>query len=352
MLQGSLSPSLRSKPHDTKPYAFVACIEEGRLEAQALLLFESIRRYTGAFSNSEIFALSPRKGIGISQQARTRLRELQVHYIDKVLNTECPEYGSANRVVAAAYVAAMNAHDVLVVLDSDTLFLREPREFDLPDDIDVAVRPVDTHGICSEGPHDPRDLYWRRLCDTFQVRYDDIPFVESSVDRKRLKASYNGGLVVAKPSSGILQAWNEIFVSSIRNGILPYSHGQPFRAGAGWVSSETSKLWGTNQAALSLAIWRTTTGVRTLPATYNFPLHYHNEIPAHEAARLVQHLVHVHYHWLFDEEFINTNPLLVGQKALTHEQRRWLAPRAYQGCDNTQRPIGAMRELQSCIQGQ
>jgi hypothetical protein len=45
--------------------AFVACIERGVLERQALLLFDSIRRYTGHFRTCPIYALSPRAGHSI-----------------------------------------------------------------------------------------------------------------------------------------------------------------------------------------------------------------------------------------------------------------------------------------------
>src|SRR3712207_9299808 len=83
--------------------AFVACIEGGVLEAQALLLFESIRRYAGRFRGCDLYALSPRTGHSISAAARARLDALGAHYVEEVLNTECPEYGSANRVAAAAY---------------------------------------------------------------------------------------------------------------------------------------------------------------------------------------------------------------------------------------------------------
>ena len=105
---------------------FVACIEGGVLEAQALLLFESIRHYAGRFRDCAIYALSPRSGHAISENARGKLDELRVTYIDRILNTECSEYGSANRVAAAAYIEKSHPHEILVILDSDTLFLREP----------------------------------------------------------------------------------------------------------------------------------------------------------------------------------------------------------------------------------
>jgi len=104
---------------------FVACIEGGVLEAQTLLLFDSIRRHAGRFSDCSLYALSPRAGHQISSDALSRLEELGVHYNDTILNTECPEYGSANRVAAAAHIEDARRHETLVILDSDTLFLRE-----------------------------------------------------------------------------------------------------------------------------------------------------------------------------------------------------------------------------------
>lgn len=143
---------------------FVACIEGGALEAQALLLFESIRLHAGRFRDCAVYALSPRAGHAISDAGRRRLEELRVRYSDAVLNTECLAYGAANRVAAAAHVEANTSHEVLFVLDSDTLFRREPREFTLAPDVDVAARPVDLKGICTGGPKDSFDAYWRKLC--------------------------------------------------------------------------------------------------------------------------------------------------------------------------------------------
>jgi hypothetical protein len=192
---------------------FVACIERGVLEAQALLLFESIRLHTGSFKDCAIYALSPRAGYAISLDTRRRLDDLQVHYIDTVLNSECREYGPANRVAAAAHIEEAHRHKILVILDSDTLFLREPREFILAPDIDVALRPVDVKGICTKGPLDSFDAYWQALCRCCGVAYNDLPWVETSVDRHRIKASYNGGLVVARGDLGLMRKWATFFFS-------------------------------------------------------------------------------------------------------------------------------------------
>ena len=304
---------------------FVACIEAGVLECQALLLFESIRRYTGRFSDCAIYAVSPRAGYGISEAARRRLARLGVEHVERVLNSGCPHYGSANRVAAAAHIEATTRHETLVVLDSDTLFTREPEALALPPERDVAVRPVDVKGICTSGPHDPCDQYWEALCRCCGVDYDAIPWRRSFIDRHPIKANYNAGLVIARGGLGILRRWGAFFFESIRRGLRPRTSARRFRAGAGWVEPPAGILWGSNQAALSLAIWSSTQRVDELPATYNYPLHKHHELDPPLARALLPDLVHVHYHWLFAQDALADNPLLAPGGPLSADQHDWLS---------------------------
>jgi hypothetical protein len=303
---------------------FVACIEGGMLESQALLLFESIRRYAGRFRNCSLYALSPRAGHGISSEARRRLDEMGVCYIDKVLNTECPQYGSANRVAAAAHIEDTRRHDMLVILDSDTLFLAEPSKFILLPQTDAAARPVDVKGISTAGSGDSFDVYWRDLCRCCGVDYEEIPWSRSFVDQQPIKANYNGGLVVVRAGLEILRRWADFFFRSVRQGIRPYTDGPSFRAGAGWVEPAAGKLWGSNQAALSLAIWSATRRVEELPPTYNYPLHLHDRIDPVSFGSIFPNLLHVHYHWLFAEDALPNNPLFLSHGPLKPDQRDWL----------------------------
>ena len=306
--------------------AFVACIEAGVLERQALLLFESIRTYGGSLAECPIYALAPRAGLGVGAEARDRLDALRVDYIDDVLNTECVEYGSANRVVAAAHIERTTAHELLVVLDSDTLVLREPEAFLLPRDVDVAARPVDCKGMCTSGPDDPHDAYWRELCETCGVRYDDIPWIPSYVDDVRAKASYNGGLVVVRSDRGILRRWSDFFLASVRAGLRPRAEAVVMRSSTGAVAASASRMWGSNQAALSLAMWSTTRRVRALEPTYNYPLHLHEAL-GERRARDFNQLVHVHYHWLFEPDAIADNPITAPSSTLATDKVAWLRAR-------------------------
>lgn len=310
----------------TKPsIAFVACTENGLLAAQAQLLFESLRRFGGRFKDSPCYALSPRAGHTLGPRATKALEALEVAYIDEVINTDCAPYGSANRVAAAGYVEARTDCELVVVLDSDTLILREPSHLVLSHDLDVAARPVDVKGMCTSGADDPNDRYWRALCAAAQVPYDAIPTLQTTVDRVTVKASYNAGLVVARRSAGIMQRWGELFFRSIRMGLSPRKKGLTLRSGMGMVAPEAGQLWGSNQAALSLAMWSTTRAVGLLPPTYNFPLHL--DVPSDLWDAVFDRLVHAHYHWLCEPNELQNNPLLVDPQVLSAEQRAWLVER-------------------------
>lgn len=306
--------------------AFVACIEAGILERQALLLFESIRAHAGFLSDAPIYAHAPRAGLGVSEATRARLDELKVRYSEVVLNAECVEYGSTNRVVAAAYVEDTTSHEILAVLDSDTLFLREPAAFALPVNVDVALRPVDYKGICTTGVEDPYDSYWRQLCAVCDVNYEDVPLAPSYVDRVSAKASYNGGLVVARRSVGLLRRWADFFLASVRAGLRPRSQAVAFRSSTGPVTPEASRMWGSNQAALSIAIWSSTKRVQILEPTYNYPLHAHAAL-GDRAIEDFNELVHAHYHWLLEKDEIDGVALLSPSSNLDSGKLAWLRAR-------------------------
>ena len=322
-----LSVSKESPPnglHGTPDVGFVACIESGVLEVQAVRLFESIRCYAGRFAACPIYACSPRPGRAVSPQTRARLDELAVNYSDAQLNTDCLVYGAANRIAAGAHVESTTAHELLVVLDSDTLFLREPLALELPADVDVAARPVDAKGIATTGAGDPFDPYWRDLCRLGGVDYDAIPFRQSYIDRQRIKANYNGGLVVVRRALGVLQTCSRVFRASVHGQLRPNPNPFRFRAGAGWVEHPAGVFWGSSQAALAAAIWNTTSRISELPPAYNYPLHLHDKIDPGIRSDVFPRLVHVHYHWLLDDDQA-AHPLFAQSGPLSSAQRDWLS---------------------------
>jgi hypothetical protein len=309
----------------TDALTFVLCIENNAIRAQALLLCESIRRFGGRYSRAPIVAVAPRLGLGIDGVARGRLESMGVEYVEEPLNRTCPEYGSANRVFTAAWAEARARTEWVVVLDSDTVFLDE---LELPANADVAVRPVDIKGSTTEGPGDPFEDYWTRLAELQGVSLDCLPFIRTTDGAHRVRASYNGGLIVVRREKEILRTWADLFHRSIVADLKPWrgSNLNVF-ASTGYVGPRASEYWGSNQAAVALAIWSTTSRVMEYPDTYNVPLHILMERPELTIRPRPSPLVHVHYHWLFTEPHYRSALAAMRGLGVAQDRLDWLTDR-------------------------
>ena len=296
-----MSPRSLPEEADASPgesAAFVICIENNETRGQALLLIESLRTFGGRFAGSTVFAVAPRPGLGIDAPTRARLEALEATYHEAALNTVCPEYASANRVYAAAWAVRNCRADTLFVLDSDTLFVGEPEP--LGPDWDLAARPVDVKGPTSEGPGDPFESYWAAMCGLAGMALEALPKVETVFDRRRVRASYNGGYTVVRRTSGILERAADLFTRSVNAGLRPYAGvaGHRVFASTGEVPPRSAEYWGSNQAALAIAAWSTTRQVRELDRRFNVPLHLLADPERWSGDWANLRPLHLHYHWL------------------------------------------------------
>ncbi|MDP8979377.1 MAG: hypothetical protein M3O35_02165 [Acidobacteriota bacterium] len=300
---------------------FFLIAESGILEAQALLLCASIRRFAGAYSAAAVTVVSPRKECRPSQATQWELRRLGAEYLELDVHSPCPAYGPSHKVYAAARVERRPGPPVVVQLDSDTLFVGEP-DFSL-DGVDAAARPVDVKGMCTCGDGDPFDPYWRALCALCGVDYHRLPLLESTVDLRTVRASYNGGLLAARRASGIFQRTAAFFTRLVSAGMKPLAGtGVRIDSGTGVVDAAGSEYWGASQAVFSLAVTAGGSALRILPASHNVPIHMFESIEPAGAAP-----VHVHYHRLCSAGCRVANPLLDGRLPLPEQTTGWLRAR-------------------------
>jgi hypothetical protein len=250
--------------------AFLICVEANRLEPQARLLCESIRTFAGRYRNAPILAVSPRPRLAPGPEARARLEMLGVSHVAEPLNESGSPYGSINRIVAGAWAENVSPPPYLVLLDTDTVFVGEPSFVRAG----AGVRPVDVKGSASSGPGDPLDAYWTRLCGFGGIEPSRLPWIETTIDNTRIRASYNGGFTVVRRDLGILQGTREIFFASLAENLRPWAgSGLDVHASTGPVGTEASEWWGSSQAALSVGIWSRTSDVHLYDERYNIPLH-------------------------------------------------------------------------------
>lgn len=236
--------------------------EAGPLEAQATLLCESIRQFAGRYSSSRLVVVSPRSDRRPTQTTVRSLEALGVEILFLDIKSAVPEYGTSFRIHASAFLEANCGEERLVFLDSDIIFCGEP-SLDLGD-ADAAARPVDLKGMCTTGAEDVHDAYWQRLCTTCSVDYEKIPYTTTTIDKVRVKANYNGGFVVVRPSASIFQRTEDFFIKSVRSNMRPFAdRGLAILTGHGLVTGVGAEYWGSSQACLSLAIWGAASNARS-----------------------------------------------------------------------------------------
>jgi hypothetical protein len=88
-----------------------------------------------------------------------------------------------------------------------------------------------------------------------------------------------------------------------------------------------SEYWGSNQAALALAIWERTTRVRHYPDGYNVPLHLLVSRPDLMERPRQGPPVHVHYYWLSTEAHADTALGALRRIGTAPEALEWLEGR-------------------------
>lgn len=312
--------------------AFLLCIEANKLEPQGRLLCESLRKFGGDHSGSLVVAVSPRPALALGTEGRARLADLGVEYAVADLNRTGSPYGTINRIVAGAWAERLVARPYLVVLDTDMLFVRPPEL----QRADVGVRPVDAKGSASSGPGDPLDDYWRRICEIGGIVPDRLPYLKTTIDRVRIRASYNGGFSVVRRDLGVLAATQDAFFASYAESLRPLAgRGINVEASTGEVGIEASEWWGASQAALSVAIWSKTSDVVIYDPRYNVPLHYIAEgynwplgaLRSEGHPEEVGGPILLHYHYLADPRHRTNFMPTLERFGVGAEIRHWLNAR-------------------------
>lgn len=259
--------------------AFIMCTEGGgQLEKEALLMAESFRRFAGSFREAPLYSFQVRDKWDVSPTTVSKLQALGVKHQKVVLNTKYPNYPLANKPLLCAYAEQAIDADVLVFLDSDLVFFSEPKEFRLPPEYDVGIRPEHHKMIGSEGESDANEKYWMHLYQIAGVQNPDR-FVTTTVDQKHIRAFWNSGVVAVRRKLGIFTAWKQTIEQLLEEG-----------------TSITTENWYYEQSALSATICGITGNIFHFSPGYNYPVHSHNVMPETERLSSFEEMVCIHDH--------------------------------------------------------
>lgn len=265
--------------------AVVACVEAGPLEEQGILLFESVRRWAGAYSDARLVSVEPRGESGLDPATLAEFERFGVERHVENLNVDFADNPMANRLFAGAWAEQALSDESIALVDTDTVFFNQPDDLvDLGDA--VAVRPVGQKKRGSSGEDDPKDRYWRKmfkLCGT----PEDGPWVETVWTGDRIRGYWSAGVVAAPPGRGVFGMWLENFRTLIREDHIP-------------------KAGPRNMDQLSLAATLPHGDVRTLDGRYNYLVRRRPKLPADLQALGLEEIVHLHYrHWFHQPGFLD-----------------------------------------------
>lgn len=286
--------------------AFLIRVSRGRLEAQSRLFCESIRTWAGGQAGAAIYAFThpndrPEPG---TLQELEQLGATHVALPSAFPHTWDPK--PMNKVYVCAWAERELDHEILVFADTDTAFLGEPRELADSGGWLAAARPAgNSRTAASTGPDARNDRYWRRMYETLGVRSE--PYVTTVVDRVRIRAYWNAGLLAVRQNAGLFQAWEDALA-------------RLFEAGCVY-----RKPLFMDQLAWAAVTADVHDRVRVLPDTYNYPLPKRRLVPPEMQELDLDDLVHVHYHrWGHLPGFLDElePPLDAGC-----DRYRWLADR-------------------------
>jgi hypothetical protein len=257
--------------------AFLTCVERGRLESETLLLVESLRRWGGGLSDAPVYSFAPRPGQHPAAGTVARLGELGVQHVDEPLNERHPELPNCNKVYACEWAERELDHDVLVFVDSDTVFLAEPTDLAAPGDWLVATRPVSNRNVGSGGEGDKNERSWQEVYEALGVTAR--PWVETALGGHRIRAYYNTGLIATRREAAVYGRWRDALDRLLDGGFrLRKMRGQ------------------TDQVVFAAAVADLADRVTILPDSYNYPIAKRYKMSPAVAALGLDDLTHIHLH--------------------------------------------------------
>ena len=241
---------------------FVCCVEAGGLDVQAALLAQSIRRWGGRFADAPIIAVKPRHGPPLDRRAVDTMNKMGVE-----VRRVCPThgiwwYGTINKPTTLAAVEPTVDTDLIIWLDTDTLVVAEPTEFDLPDDVDFAARPAESM-LGTSGEGSVNDPYWRAVCAGLGLDYDALPWVTSYPELERIRMYWQGGAYCYRAATKLSQAHLAIYLRRVDLRI----------------ASKRCGVYFYDQTSMTLAVHQLKLRHHALSPLYNFGMNKRNNEP-------------------------------------------------------------------------
>ena len=170
LLPFSLLSDGGGSPSNENDLVFACMVIPKQNEVESLIWAKSIRKLGGKFSSNPIWVFIPNKVEDLSSDRREKLYKLGVQLFPFEIDENILRFPLAGKPFAAAEAErlASKKFKFMAWTDPDNMFLNEPREFILPDGINLGYRPV--HHINVGSIFDqPLDEFLRARFDRLRI---------------------------------------------------------------------------------------------------------------------------------------------------------------------------------------
>ena len=282
-------------------------------ETNSLLLAESIRSFGGALSRAPIWYFVPDYGEPLSDDTREQLLALGVALTPFEIEAEVARFPFTGDAEAAAIAEsrALGRANALAWLNPNTLVLREPRGFLLPDGKVLGYRPVHHTNVGSRYG-EPLDPFWTLIYRFCGVPGDRVFPMRTHVDSEVLRPYFNAGCHATRPGRGLLRAWRDTFLKIYRESTLLklYRENRTYE-----VFVHQAVFTGVVLAACS------PDEILELPREYNYPLHLHGEDVTEHRPSSLEELVTIRHEGFY------ADPDWAGKMPAGEPLKRWISER-------------------------
>jgi len=179
----------------------------------SIILAESVRMFAERYKNSPVWIMVPDEIKEVKDNARKIDNDLNIIIKEFKTPIKALDFVIARKVFAAskAEEEAIGNADILVWLDKDTIFLKEPVAFNLNDGINFGYKPV-MHRLIGSLYNKPLDTFWSRVYDLLSVQKSSVFSMITPADKAVIRPYFNAGLLVVRPEKKIFKNWSNNFI--------------------------------------------------------------------------------------------------------------------------------------------
>jgi len=260
----------------------VTCVEAGPLEAQVLMLAESLRAFGGTSANLDFVAVKPRRGPKVSSKTLREFKRLRVEFIDERFNSELDWWNNANKSCVMSQLETRVSTRHITWMDGDMVVL-QPLDSLSPTDGSQFIARAGEGYLGSDGA-DKNAPYWRKLCELIGTDFERFPEINSFPEGRRIRAYWQTGIYTYGTATRLGAAHYETIKKLLSNSI----------------GSREAGIYHQDQVSISLAVQE----LRLHHSEFNPRMNFNINTLAKENANLLpmSQVKLLHYHNAFYRE--------------------------------------------------